>query len=54
MIIWSMKTEVFQTKLTPFDRDVTFRVMTSNGYEEGDRLYPVLHMNDGQDIFRDL
>ena len=48
-----MKLDVFQTKLTPFRRDVTFRVMTPNGYEEGDRLYPVLYMNDGQDIFSD-
>jgi predicted alpha/beta superfamily hydrolase len=27
--------------------------MTPDGYENGDRLYPVLYMNDGQDIFRD-
>ena len=52
-MFWCMKIEVFQTKLTYFDRDVTFRVMTPDGYEEGDRLYPVLYMNDGQDIFRD-
>ncbi|MDR2483997.1 MAG: alpha/beta hydrolase [Treponema sp.] len=48
-----MKIDVFQTKLTPFDRDVTFRVMTPDSYEKDDRLYPVLYMNDGQDIFRD-
>lgn len=48
-----MKIDVFEAKLSPFNRDVTFRVMTPNGYEEGDRLYPVLYMNDGQDIFRD-
>ena len=48
-----MKIDVFETKLTPFDRPVTFRVMTPNSYEDGDRLYPVLYMNDGQDIFRD-
>ncbi|MDR1107678.1 MAG: alpha/beta hydrolase, partial [Spirochaetaceae bacterium] len=24
-----------------------------DGYEAGDRLYPVLYMNDGQDVFRD-
>ncbi|MDR0761258.1 MAG: alpha/beta hydrolase [Treponema sp.] len=48
-----MKIDVFKTILSPFNRDVTFRVMTPDGYEEGDRLYPVLYMNDGQDIFRD-
>ena len=48
-----MKIDVFQTKLTPFDRDVTFRVMTPDAYDDGDRLYPVLYMNDGQDVFRD-
>ncbi|GHT68724.1 hypothetical protein FACS1894110_16930 [Spirochaetia bacterium] len=48
-----MKIDVFQTKLTTLNRDVTFRVMTPNGYEEGDRLYPVLYMNDGQDLFCD-
>lgn len=48
-----MKIDVFQTCLTPFHRDVAFRVMTPDGYEAGDRLYPVLYMNDGQDIFRD-
>jgi predicted alpha/beta superfamily hydrolase len=48
-----MKIDVFQTRLTPFDRDVTFRVMTPDAYEEGDRLFPVLYMNDGQDVFRD-
>jgi predicted alpha/beta superfamily hydrolase len=48
-----MHIDIFQSKLTPFNRDVMFRVMTPNGYEEGDRLYPVLYMNDGQDIFRD-
>jgi predicted alpha/beta superfamily hydrolase len=48
-----MKIEEFQTRLTPFNRDVAFRVMTPDGYEQGDRLYPVLYLNDGQDIFRD-
>ncbi|MDR3284628.1 MAG: alpha/beta hydrolase [Treponema sp.] len=48
-----MKIETFQTNLTPFNRDVTFRVMTPDGYEVGDRLYPALYMNDGQDVFYD-
>jgi predicted alpha/beta superfamily hydrolase len=48
-----MKIDTFKTKLTPFNRDVTFRVMMPDGYEEGDRLYPVLYMNDGQDVFQD-
>ena len=48
-----MKIEAFQTTLTPFGTDVTFRVMTPNGYEAGDRHYPVLYMNDGQDLFYD-
>jgi predicted alpha/beta superfamily hydrolase len=48
-----MNIDTFQTSLTPLKRDITFHVMTPDGYEEGDRLYPVLYMNDGQDIFRD-
>lgn len=48
-----MKIDVYQTKLTPFCRDISFRVMTPDGYEKGDKLYPVLYMNDGQDIFKD-
>jgi len=47
-----MKIGVFQTKLIPFNRDVAFRVMIPDGFEEGSRFYPVLYMNDGQDIFR--
>jgi hypothetical protein len=33
-----MHIDVFQTKLTPFNRDMSFRVMTPNGYEEGDSI----------------
>lgn len=49
----TMKIDVFNTTMTPFGRETTFRVMTPDGYEDGDRLYPVLYMNDGQDIFTD-
>jgi predicted alpha/beta superfamily hydrolase len=48
-----MKVEAYKTTLTPFDTDVTFRVMVPDGYEVGDRHYPVLYMHDGQDIFYD-
>ena len=48
-----MNIQVYQTKLTPFGVDVTFRVMTPDGYEEGARNYPVLYMHDGQDLFYD-
>ncbi|WHH59085.1 alpha/beta hydrolase-fold protein [Petroclostridium sp. X23] len=48
-----MNIDVFNTKLTPFDRDVIFRVMTPDSYEVSHKRYPVLYMNDGQDIFYD-
>lgn len=48
-----MKIDVFNTIMSPFGRETTFRVMTPDGYEQGDRLYPVLYVNDGQDIFTD-
>lgn len=48
-----MTIDLYQTTLTPFNAEVTFRVMTPNGYEAGEKHYPVLYMNDGQDIFHD-
>ena len=48
-----MNIQVYQTKLTSLDRDVTFRVMTPDGYETSSCRYPVLYMHDGQDLFYD-
>ena len=49
-----MKIEEIYTRITPLNRDVTVRVMTPDGYEEETgRRYPVLYINDGQDVFRD-
>ena len=49
-----MKIEEIYTRITPLNRDVTVRVMTPDGYEEEPgRRYPVLYINDGQDVFRD-
>ena len=49
-----MKIEEIYTRITPLNRDVTVRVMTPDGYEEETgRRYPVLYINDGQDMFRD-
>lgn len=35
------------------DRDVRVRIFLPDGYERGERRYPVLYINDGQDVFRD-
>lgn len=32
---------------------ITVRVMTPDGYESGEKSYPVLYINDGQDVFED-
>ena len=48
-----MRIDEINTKITTLDRDVKVRVMTPDGYEKGDMNYPVLYINDGQDVFRD-
>ena len=48
-----MEIRAFNTVITPFQMEVTFRVMVPDGYENGERNYPVLYMNDGQDLFYD-
>lgn len=48
-----MRIDVIQTRITTLEREVTVRVMTPDGYETGDQCYPVLYVNDGQDLFRD-
>ncbi|MBQ6450813.1 MAG: alpha/beta hydrolase [Solobacterium sp.] len=48
-----MDIQVYQSHIDALKRDVTFRVMTPDGYEENNRRYPVLYMQDGQDLFRD-
>lgn len=35
------------------ENEIAFRVMTPDGYEDGTRRYPVVYINDGQDVFRD-
>ena len=32
---------------------ITVRVMVPDGYESGEKRYPVLYINDGQDVFED-
>jgi predicted alpha/beta superfamily hydrolase len=48
-----MKIEEIKTNIRTLNRDVTVRVMTPNGYESSDKRYPVLYINDGQDVFKD-
>ena len=48
-----MKIDVIDTKITTLDRPVRVRVLTPNGYENSGKSYPVLYVNDGQDVFRD-
>ena len=48
-----MNVKVFQTKMAQISEEMTFRVMTPDGYETSERRYPVFYMNDGQDVFFD-
>ena len=48
-------------KIFEFDRlcglvsseTITVRVMVPDGYESSGKMYPVLYINDGQDVFED-
>ncbi|MCT1901885.1 alpha/beta hydrolase [Oceanobacillus sojae] len=48
-----MNIDVFNTRLTPLNQNVIFRVMTPDSYDISRKRYPVLYMNDGQDVFFD-
>ncbi len=48
-----MRIDVIDTKITTLDRPIRVRVMTPDGYEDSGKSYPVLYINDGQDVFRD-
>lgn len=48
-----MRIDVIETKITPLDRKVCVRVFLPDGYETGKKCYPVLYVNDGQDVFCD-
>lgn len=45
--------EINTTINTLENRPVKVSVMTPDGYEKGNKHYPVLYINDGQDVFRD-
>lgn len=40
-------------KIDELDRSVKVRVMVPQDYEATDKHYPVLYINDGQDVYRD-
>lgn len=48
-----MKIDVLKERISTLDRDVTVRVFLPDGYESGEKRYPVLYINDGQDVFCD-
>lgn len=49
-----MNIDIINTTITTLDdRPIKVRVMTPNGYEDTDRSYPVMYVNDGQDLFCD-
>ena len=49
-----MRIDIFDTKISTLeDRPVRVRVMTPDGYKAGEKRYPVIYVNDGQDVFRD-
>lgn len=48
-----MRIEVLQKHIASLERDVTVRVFLPDGYDAGEKSYPVLYINDGQDVFRD-
>ncbi|MFA6844836.1 MAG: alpha/beta hydrolase-fold protein [Sphaerochaetaceae bacterium] len=45
--------QVFKTKTSTIDEDITFRVFTPDSYKKGNSHYPVLYIMDGQNIFMD-
>lgn len=48
-----MKIEEMEVQITPLERDTKVRIMLPEGYESQNKRYPVLYINDGQDVFRD-
>lgn len=49
-----MKIDTLHRTITSLeDRTVTIKVFTPDGYENGSKHYPVLYINDGQDVFYD-
>ncbi|MGE8204639.1 alpha/beta hydrolase [Heyndrickxia sp. NPDC080065] len=46
--------EHFEVVITPFDRKRTVRVhLPTNYHADSDKIYPVLYMHDGQNLFKD-
>ena len=48
-----MRIDELNEVITPLARPVKVRVMVPDGYENGGERYPVMYINDGQDVFRD-
>lgn len=48
-----MKIDIIEEKITTLDRKVKIRVFVPDGYESSEKRYPVLYINDGQDVFKD-
>lgn len=48
-----MRIDVLHETILPLDRPVTVKVFLPDGYDESESRYPVLYINDGQDVFRD-
>lgn len=48
-----MRIDELNEKIDMLDRAVKVRVFLPDGYENGYKHYPVLYLNDGQDVFQD-
>ena len=48
-----MRIDLLETRISAINRPVTIRIMLPDGYDESDNRYPVLYLNDGQDLLRD-
>lgn len=48
-----MRIDTLQREIKPLNQPVTVEVFLPDSYDRTDKKYPVLYMNDGQDVFRD-
>lgn len=48
-----MRIDVLKRTILPLQRPITIKVFLPDGYEKSIQRYPVLYINDGQDVFCD-
>ena len=48
-----MNLELIESRIESINQFLKIRVMLPDGYKDSEKKYPVLYVNDGQDVFRD-